>query len=237
MNLAIFDVDGTLTDTNQVDAVCFVRAVSQVVGVDLGDGTWTAFSAVTDSGIVQEIYQRHRQRPPTADEVASLRRRFIACLEEAAAQMPHAFAPIPGAPAALERLGREPDWAVAIATGCWQASALLKLRSARIPSDTLPAAFAEDGLAREDIVCTAIERAQQRYAAEGFARVVSIGDAPWDVSTARRLGLPFVGVRHDGQGERLRRLGASHVLADLVDVEVLLHSLAVAGVPAGESAR
>jgi phosphoglycolate phosphatase-like HAD superfamily hydrolase len=51
-------------------------------------------------------------------------------------------------------------------------------------------------------------------------------------TSLRRIGLPFVGVRHDGSVERLRQLGASHVLADLTDLEALVRALEEATVPA-----
>lgn len=231
MKLAIFDVDGTLTNTNHVDALCFVRAVTAELQIDLSATGWPGFTSVTDSGIVRELYERHLGRLPSVDEVARLRGRFIGFLEEAAAQMPEAFGPIPGAAAALDRLRRDAGWVVAIATGCWQVSAELKLRRAGILRDALPGAFAEDAVIREDIVRTAVDRAKLTYGRSGFDRIVSIGDGPWDVTAARRLGLHFVGVRHDGSPERLRQLGASHVLADLSDVGALVDALEHACVP------
>jgi hypothetical protein len=38
--LAIFDIDGTLTDTNAVDDECYLRAVSDVL--DLDGRSWLA---------------------------------------------------------------------------------------------------------------------------------------------------------------------------------------------------
>jgi phosphoglycolate phosphatase-like HAD superfamily hydrolase len=189
MKLVVFDVDGTLTNTNEVDALCFVRTVTEVLGIDLANTRWSGFTSVTDSGIVRELYQQHLGRSPSADEVTSLRGRFVAFLEEAAAQMPAAFGPIPGAAGALERLRRDPGWALAIATGCWQASAELKLRSAGLACGPLPAAFAEDACVREDIVRTAVARAMQTYGQAGFDRIVSVGDGPWDVTAAHRPAL------------------------------------------------
>ena len=108
------------------------------------------------------------------------------------------FTEITGASIALNRLKRESDWAVAIATGCWRESALLKLRAAQIDIEGIPAAFAEDGLSREEILETAVLQALQDYRVDSFAKTVSIGDGLWDVRTARRLGFTFLGV---GGGE------------------------------------
>ena len=47
MDLAIFDIDGTLANTNPADARCYVRAVAEVLGVDLSAATWSDFTHVT----------------------------------------------------------------------------------------------------------------------------------------------------------------------------------------------
>jgi phosphoglycolate phosphatase-like HAD superfamily hydrolase len=230
MNLAIFDIDGTLTNTNAIDAQCYVRAVHAEFGIDVTGLDWADYTFVTDIGITDQMFQERLGRRPTADEIARLQRRLVTFLEEAVAAAPDAFAEIPGAGAALAWLRRHPDWAVAIATGCWQVSARLKLRSAGISAEDLPSAFCEDGHSREDVVRTAHARALAQHGAEGFERVVSIGDGIWDLTTARRLSLPFVGVCAHGDGS-LHRGGATHVMRDLSDVDELLRCLQDADVP------
>jgi len=73
------------------------------------------------------------------------------------------FAELPGASIALSRLRRESDWGVAIATGCWRESALLKLRAAKIDIDGIPAAYAEDGLSREEILEAALTQSLEQH--------------------------------------------------------------------------
>ena len=90
----------------------------------------------------------------------------------------------------------------------------------------LPSAFAEDGPSRESIVLRAIERAGGK-----FNRIVSIGDADWDVRTARRLGLPFLGVGGPRRAARLRNEGASHVIENYLDQDVFYRLLEVARIP------
>jgi phosphoglycolate phosphatase-like HAD superfamily hydrolase len=231
MDLAIFDVDGTLANTNPVDARCYVRAVAEELGVDLSAATWSDFTHVTDSGISQEVVRRYCGREPATDELARLQARFRDLLAAAARAEPEAFSAVPGAARALRQLTDHPSWAVAIATGSWRACADVKLRAAALDVAGVPAAFADDGLAREDILRTAISRALESYHQQRFSRIVSIGDAPWDVHAARHLGLPFVGVRTRGDAETLRRLGASHVIRDLTDLDLLLRCLAEARVP------
>lgn len=230
MNLAIFDIDGTLTNTNAIDAACYTRALRAEFAIDADGLNWAEYTFVTDIGITHEVFRERFGRHPFDDEVERLQRRLLTLLDEAFASVPGAFAEIAGANAALAWLRSQPGWTVGIATGCWQASARMKLRSAGIAVDGIPAAFCEDGHSREEVVETALARALEVNAGTSFDRVVSIGDGIWDVTTATRLGLPFVGVCAGG-GHALRRAGATHVMSDLKDVESLLRNLEEAQAP------
>ncbi len=232
MQLAIFDLDGTLTRTTHIDAVCFLRACAEEFGVHSVDTNWTAYTHSTDSGISLEILQAHLQRVPSADEVARLQRRFVALLARAFLETPESCTEIAGARAALQGLRKHPDWSVAIATGSWRTSAVLKMDTAGIDRAGLPAAFADDSMAREDIIRTALARAQAQHAQPHFSRVVYLGDAVWDVRAAIELQLPFIGVGSGGREAALRAAGARVVLADFGDPEGLLRALADAAVPA-----
>ena len=230
MKLAIFDIDGTLTQTDGVDTECFVQAFADAQGVRGINTDWASYPHTTDSGIALEIFRGRYGRPPATDETARLKRRLVELLEERRAHDAKLFAEVPGARRALDRLAREPGWAVALATGAWRASAALKLEAAGLAARReLPAATADDGLSREEILSAAMSRAGAACRVESFERVVSVGDGLWDVRAASRLGLAFVGV---GEGaETLRRAGATHVLNDLADYELLLECLTPAGVP------
>ncbi len=231
MQLAIFDIDGTLANTNPVDAQCYVRAVKDELGVDLRDARWSDFTFVTDSGISVEVFERYLGRAPSTAELLQLQQRFRDLLAHAARQRPESFSEVAGASQALRRLRADPEWAVAIATGSWRVCALVKLHAAGLGIDDIPAAFADDGLAREDILNAAQVRALEAHGQTHFTRTVSIGDAPWDVQTAHRLGLPFIGVRAHRDAVALEEWGASHVLRDFTDFGLLQRYFAEARVP------
>jgi phosphoglycolate phosphatase-like HAD superfamily hydrolase len=233
MRLAIFDIDGTLTETNEVDSVCFVRALADAHAVGEMDTDWGGYAHTTDSFITQEILRTRFGRPPDEGEMASSRRRFVALLEAERARDAALFAEIGGASEALARLGREPGWAVAVASGCWRGSGEMKLGAAGLELGGVPAAYAEDGLSREEILLAAVARAREFYGRESFERVVSLGDGLWDVRTARGLGFAFVGVGGGERAEGLRRAGASHVVEDFRDYGRLLRCLEEAEVPGG----
>ena len=53
-SLVIFDIDGTLTDTVEVDDRCFLRALEVALSLDQVSDDWAAYPDVTDAGMVAE---------------------------------------------------------------------------------------------------------------------------------------------------------------------------------------
>ena len=229
--LAIFDIDGTLTATNAVDDECYARAVAEMLDVAPEAIDWSGTPHVTDSGIARYLWTRHRARDADVGDLAALQQRFLASLEAEIARAPERCVAIAGAGALFGQLQRA-GWHVALATGGWLASASMKLRAAGLAVTDLPMACSDDAESREDIVRLAWQKAE-RQAGINFHRVVSVGDAPWDVRTARSLHMPFVGIAHGALAARLRNEGATTILADLADPVAVLAALSSARPPVG----
>ena len=181
MKLAIFDVDGTLTNTNNVDNECFIKAFAESLAITSINSNWAEYPHTSDSGITDHIFQGRFGRGPADAELTRLKTCFVNLLTESYRSDSADFAEMSGASMVLERLKRESGWGIAIATGCWRESALLKLRVANIEVDGIPIAYAEDGLSREEILQAAIMKALGQYEMTSFEKTVSIGDAVWDV--------------------------------------------------------
>jgi phosphoglycolate phosphatase-like HAD superfamily hydrolase len=231
MNLVIFDIDGTLTETNAVDEICFVQAFADAHAITQINTNWTEYRWVTDSGIMLEIFHERFGQGPTDCELSNYKSRLAKLLETHWAKDSSLFAEISGASHALTQLNQDAAWAVALATGCWRVSAELKLRAADIHAEHLPAAFAEDGPSRESILQTAVARAQQSFGQSRFEKIVSVGDALWDVRAASNLGIAFIGVGKGELGLKLRQGGATHVLEDYADYGQLIDFLGKAEIP------
>lgn len=229
LRLAIFDIDGTLTATNDVDDECFFRAVSETLGVDCGAVDWSDMPHVTDSAIARSLWTRERGGEPTQRDIQALQRRFLTMLRAELARAPNRFAAIDGAVAIFRHL-RSVGWDTAIATGGWGASAAIKLSAAGLMTTSVPLACADDAESREDIVRLAWRKAEAA-AGRRFERVVSVGDGPWDVRTARSLGLPFVGVGTGVVEHRLRSAGATTILPHLGDAPAVVAALSAASTP------
>ena len=216
MNLVIFDIDGTLTDTTQVDEHAIVGALQDVLGVTDLSTDWSDYEHSTDSGIVNEVIVRsHGTTPPTI--LQNVQARFFEYMEGFYTASPDLFRPMNGAEDILRRVTSKGD-AAAIATGSWRESALFKLRVARIWHDGIPMATADDSLSRSGIIKKAIKDAVDVYHVEAFDSITYVGDGVWDARAGKNLGLRFIGLASNGTAERLRKVGVEEICASLEEV-------------------
>jgi phosphoglycolate phosphatase-like HAD superfamily hydrolase len=221
MRLVIFDIDGTLTQTMNADAECFVRSLADVCGFTDVDTDWSRYRQATDSGIFQEIYEVRAGRSPSLIEVSQFRQHFVGLLAQASSETP--FASVTGASLLLSRLAGSAEHRVALATGGWRDSARLKMASAGLCYDDYPAASSDDALDRQSIIRLSMRRAAERYG--GFSHAVYVGDGVWDARACRSVGIPFIGVATNGRAARLAAEGAVCVFPDFSDTNLFLNSL------------
>jgi phosphoglycolate phosphatase-like HAD superfamily hydrolase len=230
MRLAVFDVDGTLTDTKAVDYECFVRAVADELGVDRARLDLSEVPHVTDAAIAAWLSKKHRGRDLSEDENVRLIDSFVRLLRAELARAAARFAPVAGAPGLFAEL-RATGWEVAIATGGWAPSAQLKLTASGLAEPGLVMATASDASTRVEILRLALGRARERARGD-YRRIVSVGDGVWDVRAAADLGLAFVGVGQGAAADALRGAGATRVLPDFSDRAALRDALETAIAPA-----
>lgn len=231
VGLVVFDVDGTLTDTTEVDADCFVGAMADTFGIEEVDTDWSQYTSCTDAAILEDLVRDRLGWEVSAEERTSFIAAVAARLERVQITAPHRYRPIAGARETLERLRQDPTWDVAVATGAWGESAQRKLRYSGVAAEDLPFASSSDSPSRDEVVRLAIERARKIYGRQGYNRLVAVGDGIWDVWTARSLGLGFVGVGRGQAAAKLRAEGATLVLPDLSDAPEVIRCLAEALVP------
>lgn len=187
MKAIIFDIDGTLLESMAIDTELYFAAIRDVLGVvevrpDLHD-----YEHVTDAGILQQLLEdnglssRH-------DLATDFQRTFLQYLK-AHVSGPSAFPTIDGSIDFFDAMRRADDTRVAIATGCWRESALLKLDSAGFDIDGVPLATCDDSPSRVDIMRTALARLGGT-----FDSITYFGDAEWDRRACRTLDWNFVAV-------------------------------------------
>lgn len=213
--LAVFDNDGTICDTQEVEGRCYARAIKQVLGHALSTLDWTTYEEPTSSAIIRSLL---KEDPEAAMKEQRIEQEFLRLLEEERPKFPGDFSPLPGALEFIDRLKKEAICSVAIATGCFASTARFKLKCCGIELDEFPHATSSDTPRRRDIIPLAAHRA-------GFplSPVVYFGDAPWDVKVSAALGIPMIGIGR--QVERLRELGVGHTFRDYSDADSIIRVL------------
>lgn len=215
MNLAVFDIDGTLTDSFGFDTHYFAALRARLgVGGPLRElGQWRH---VTDEGIVHEAFEQHG-RSATEDDIEWTKRRYEESLRPELTAVPQ----IQGASAILDHLRERSDWRIAIATGNWTFVAHWKLEAGGVDVSGIPVVGCDGLPQREQVMEEALRRSREAHGE--FERVVYLGDAHYDVRATRNLGWPFIGI-----GRRiaeLRTLGAATVLPDYACLDSTLTAL------------
>ena len=132
MHAYIFDIDGTLARSNDLDERLFARAIEEVLGVQGISTDWASYAETTDEAITRELIQMHRASDDAERLVASTRSRFIEMVRADLSDLQRTITPVPGVPSVLDLLAEREGASVAMATGGWPESAKLKLGTAPI---------------------------------------------------------------------------------------------------------
>jgi len=222
MHLVMFDIDGTLTLSNDLDDAAFLSALDEVFNIRNVSTDWATYPQVTDAGILREICITHLKRIASRSEEATFRACFVKHLNSRVDQIKE----VPGANAMLAKLREGEGYAIAYAGGAWTDSALLKLQSAHLPYQDIPYAFSDDAIDRESIAQIAQRRAEKVYGCQ-FDTVTYVGDGVWDVWTAQKLGFEFIGITCCSDEVALFAQGAVSLLADYTDRQVFMEYLRV----------
>lgn len=188
MNLIVFDIDDTLTQSASKHQLAFVAAMKAIGITDINQN-WNTYKHHTDSYILKENYEnslKNRFDPALLDDFESRMIAIMSTLEPVQA--------ISGAGKFVDFLRHEKKYALAFATGSLLQPAILKLEQAGIWYEEELVVAANRFYERELIVSEAIEKARQYYEVSDFENIISIGDGIWDMKTAINLNLSFIGV-------------------------------------------
>lgn len=198
-HLLIFDVDGTLVDSLAAEAICFSRACEEALGLNGVSSDWESYQSPSDSGIVDELVERHFGRSASSDDLERVERGFFSLLKETYAARPELCREVAGAVVAWERAQQLPDTMVSIATAGWLTTAKLKLSIAGFEIRDVAIATSNDARAKIDIMRISHERALTRARVPRFASVTYIGDSGGDRRAAAALGFAFIGIDTSGR--------------------------------------
>lgn len=229
MKLVIFDVDGTLSDSNHEGSKCFGQAFQDIFGQPIPSMNWSAYPSVSDTVIFHAAYEQCFSELPTPSAVQRFEERYNNLLQAKIEHYPTMFRAVKGAKKLTDYLLNHPDYIVGIATGGWKASAIIKMNHIKIAHTKMYAAYADGHFERANILKESIVKAEAVYG--DFEKIIYIGDAKWDVITTKKLNLPLIGIRLKGDIEFLQNLGVQDVIIDFQDIPQFLQLLDAATVP------
>ena len=190
MHLVVFDIDGTLVDSSEINSRLYREAVESVLETRFDDD-WSRYTHVTDSGILHEIMDGADGNLDRPRALARIREVFVRVVADHIGARGGRMPEIAGARAFVERLRSRPGVSVAVATGGWRETAEMKLRAIGLDPDELCMASCSDAISRVGIMRIAEARALGGGQA---ARRTYFGDRPWDLRASRELGYEFVAI-------------------------------------------
>lgn len=214
-NLVIFDIDGTLIHSHADEVTCFIQAFNHVMGEGEINTDLTSYQHVTDNGIAIECVDRLFQRSPLAHELTAIENTFLSLFDKALTLNPPRA--IAGAHDLFKNLRQEKDLCLAIATGSYYGSALLKLKHANLLLSDLPLACCDEHIARIEIMKNAKTKAHHFYQIADFHKVTYVGDGPWDVKASKTLAWHFIGIASNYSPDLLKTWGANVVIDDYLN--------------------
>ena len=201
--VVIFDNDGTICDTQEVEGRCYALASQRVTGLSLSTVDWSTYNEPTSSAIVRHLLAGD---PAAIEKEEKIKSEFCRLLRQQRPLFPGDFSPITGVIEFIEQV-RVAGLRIAIATGGFDSEAKFKLECCGIDIDAFPHATSSDTPRRGNIIKLAASRAGCHISC-----AVYFGDAPWDVRACGKLGIPMIGIgrRH----EQLRSLGVKNTFRD-----------------------
>lgn len=204
--MIVFDVDGTLIGGEKTDWKCFDDAFKEAAGFPLSSSFFYSLKEVTAKAIVHQALDGATYSEK-CDIEAKTRKGYLDRLEKAIQDNPNAFPAMEGAALLIQDIQKR-GFPIAIATGDWQESILVKLNASGISVDNIPMTTSSDYYSRAEIITSSIEKAGGNLLSS-----IYVGDGHWDFRATQKLGIAFIGC--GTKVDRLREEGAQYVLDHL----------------------
>ncbi|MET9497938.1 HAD family hydrolase [Streptomyces sp. NPDC006552] len=204
---AVFDVDGTLADTNHLHTVCWWEALRQA-GHRVPMVSVLGAIGLGSADLLDHLLGKDRDRDGD-DALSAAHKTLYATWFER-------LVPVDGAAELLRRLHAD-GWAVVLATSA-NGSELEALRAAIDADDAITATASADDVSEGKPAAEPVRHALELVGADA-AGSVFVGDSVWDMQAARRAGVVPVGVLSGGLSRaQLTEAGAAEIYADTAEL-------------------
>jgi phosphoglycolate phosphatase len=222
--LLLFDIDGTLLRAEDATRQAINESFQSLFKIEdsLKD---MSFLAWTDLALFQEAAIKLIGRPFKDGEYAAFSREYAKRLQGQLRTCK--FYLMPGVAELLPLLARREDIVLGLETGNIEPAARLKLERGGISHYFPSGGFGSDSADRAQLIKTAIERAcAVEKRAIAHKDIYVIGDAPYDVSAAKKNGVNTIAVG-TGISDQRKVLAEKpdYYLKDLSDMPVFLQCI------------
>jgi HAD superfamily hydrolase (TIGR01549 family) len=220
MPAVVFDLDGTLIDSNYQHVDAWSEALLEA-GIVIP--RWKIHRRVGMSGksMIQELLRETAHKPGRID-IDQLERQHGARFRRT---IPH-LEPLPGANELLKHLSRQ-KIRIAIATTGGQEPTALLLKRLQLPAGT-PIVTGDDVAKAKPSPDVFVTAAARLHAV--ISNCIVVGDSVWDLLAAVRRSALGVGFLSGGYGqEELERAGAFRVYSDAADMLMHIEQLGLPG--------
>jgi phosphoglycolate phosphatase len=225
VRLVLFDIDGTMLQSNGAGRRAMLTALREVFGTPGPEDH--RYDGKTDPQIVREVMRLEGHHDTHIDErMGVLMRRYLERLED---ELRHVATLVhPGIFELLAALERRRDSVLGLLTGNLREGAYAKLRAAGIDPDRFRVgAFGSDHENRPELPAIARQRAHDELGVglRGEDLVV-IGDTPADIECGRSLGVRAIGVATGAYSvDELLDCGAYAAFDTLADTERVMRAI------------
>lgn len=211
--LAIFDIDGTLTNSVRIHQLAFVNALEEL-GFAGFDTNWNNYKHHTDSYIFDAIFQHQYKKESTKRDVEQFESTLNNHISKEVCTTP--IHEIKAAAYFLQQLIQYSEFDIVFATGSLLKPAIQKLSLANISINDNLISAANEIFSREELVLDAIGKAKNYYCKNSYEKIISFGDGLWDFTTANNLNIDFIGIGNS----RLLEYGIAHFFSDFDNPEL-----------------
>ena len=184
----MFDIDGTLVDSNKFDEICYLKAAEIVLGKTISSN-WNDYSNTTDTGILDEVINIYKIPGDRNQIYQDFKDVFVKLISDFIFNNPNSICEIKGASRFIQKLKAHREVRIAIATGGFEESAKLKLNAAGVNTQGCAFASSSDHFSRTDIMKFSESRVND---CPTFESKTYFGDAEWDKKASELLGYRFV---------------------------------------------
>jgi phosphoglycolate phosphatase-like HAD superfamily hydrolase len=193
MIAVLFDLDGTLLDSTDLDTECYIKAVRTVLGEVAIRPEWGHYQEVTALAILKDILKDNSLS--SGKELWEEVREEFGQRVSAALQNGRSCCAREGAQDTINLLRENKDFQIALATGDWSHTAGMKLTSAGLNFNGIPLCSSDQKENRIEIMKEALRNLEGP-----FQHIFYVGDGLWDQKASRELGWGFIGIGPNLQG-------------------------------------